>query len=180
MVSATMPKKKAAADRLRLQLSLVVSRSMIDAKSVNGKLRGLSKMLCRGSLNYAASFGIWEVNDLAGESFETIIRGALGNCAVLGGFFEVSPNKAVQSIRNGFLYRGDDGAYPGKNALNSIKFATKVTEVMFEIDTWVTGASQIIGFWLKEGHPFYPVFWEYAYIIESESNCHVFVGSSSD
>lgn len=51
---------------------------------------------------------------------------------------------------------------------------------MFEMDKLVDGADTIMSFWLKEGHPFYPVFWDFAFLIEKNNDAIVFIGSSSD
>jgi hypothetical protein len=35
-------------------------------------------------------------------------------------------------------------------------------------------------FWRKEGHPAYPVFWDFAFVIAGPTEAEVFIGSSSD
>jgi hypothetical protein len=35
-------------------------------------------------------------------------------------------------------------------------------------------------FWLEEGHPFYPVQWDFAYVLAGHNGAEVFIGSSSD
>ena len=44
----------------------------------------------------------------------------------------------------------------------------------------VTKSEQVMGFWLKAGHPFYPVYWDYAFLFEVGNDAFVLIGSSSD
>ena len=48
------------------------------------------------------------------------------------------------------------------------------------IEQSVVGATVIERFWLKEGHPAYPVFWDFAFVIAGPHETKVFIGSSSD
>jgi hypothetical protein len=41
-------------------------------------------------------------------------------------------------------------------------------------------ATLVVNFWLKAGHPAYPVFWGFAFVIAGPRGAEVFVGSSSD
>jgi hypothetical protein len=34
--------------------------------------------------------------------------------------------------------------------------------------------------WFAAGHPYYPVFWDFAFLIERQRDSFLFIGSSSD
>ena len=42
------------------------------------------------------------------------------------------------------------------------------------------GAALLAQFWLRDGHPAYPVFWDFAFVIAGSAGGQVFIGSSSD
>lgn len=153
---------------------------MLDVDQLNADLNGISKSLQIGSLNYSANLKIWEANNSAGKSAGEIVRAALGATAVLGGTFAISEEDAISEILGAFLFAGDDGAHPGQKTLSSERYKKDVSAVMERLRAWIESSSLLIGIWLKEGHPFYPVFWDYAYIVESGSDCHVIIASASD
>jgi hypothetical protein len=39
---------------------------------------------------------------------------------------------------------------------------------------------RVVAFRLKEGHPFYPVFWDFAFLIEIDQESILLMASSSD
>ena len=41
-------------------------------------------------------------------------------------------------------------------------------------------AERVALFWLKNGHPAYPVFWDFAFAAYTDEGVHVLMGSSSD
>jgi hypothetical protein len=133
---------------------------MNDVIWINSKFDEISKALFRGSLNYYASFRMWECDDHAGLSAEEIIKAALGSKATLGSTYLISAEDAMMEIRDSFAYIGDDSSYPGKKSMNSDSFKNKVEEIVNTLLERFRSADQIIGFWLKDGHPFYPVYWD--------------------
>ncbi|NRB82131.1 MAG: hypothetical protein HRU38_26345 [Saccharospirillaceae bacterium] len=48
------------------------------------------------------------------------------------------------------------------------------------LESVLMNASEISSFNFKEGHPFYPVFWDYSYKIVISDKTYILVGSSSD
>jgi hypothetical protein len=52
--------------------------------------------------------------------------------------------------------------------------------VLAHLDHALAAALLVQSFWLKKGHPDYPVFWDFAFVIAGSSAAEVFIGSSSD
>jgi len=44
----------------------------------------------------------------------------------------------------------------------------------------ISDATTIKRFWLKQGHPAYPVFWDFAFVVIGTQQVELFIGSSSD
>jgi hypothetical protein len=55
-----------------------------------------------------------------------------------------------------------------------------VAAVLAELKSKVDVASLLAHFWLQEGHPAYPVFWDFAFVVAGPEGGLVFLGSSSD
>jgi len=115
-----------------------------------------------------------------GSDASTIIKKALGEQAILGNTFSSSAKEAIEEIEKGLAYRGDDGSRPDWEFMDSEAFRKEKKEIMDTLSDMLSSCTQIIGFWLKSGHPFYPVFWDFAYILETKEGAFLLIGSSSD
>ena len=158
-------------DKYKMKINLVEK---------NNQFQSISRRISKNSLNYCASFQAWNAGDISGESVQRIVKQALGANAKVGGTYSINHNEMIDKIEKGFLFAGDEGAHPNLKLIGSASYRAEIAELIKEFDNWLKHADQIIGFWLKDGHPFYPVFWDYAYVIELGTNAYVFIGSSSD
>ena len=86
----------------------------------------------------------------------------------------------MKEVQSCLEYRGDYGSHPGLEFLDSKKSSEMKTQILELLDKLVSESKQIIGFYFKEGHPFYPVFWDFTFVIEHEIDSYVLIGSSSD
>jgi hypothetical protein len=146
----------------------------------NNQFYSISRRIFEDSLNYCANFQIWDAGDVAGESVQKIVMQAIGDSITIGGTYPITHSEAMDEIQNGFFFTGSEGSHPNLPLLESKSYQLEIAEIIKELSNWLKHADQIIGFWLKDGHPFYPVFWDYAYIIEQGKRAYVFIGSSSD
>lgn len=89
-----------------------------------------------------------------------------------------SPQKAASEIMDRVLYKGDIGSGPLE--LESKK--VEITELMNKIFSLINleDAEMVTAFVFKNGHPAYPVFWDFAYDIHSKGQRWIFIGSCSD
>ncbi|HAF43987.1 MAG TPA: hypothetical protein DCK83_03350 [Gallionellaceae bacterium] len=143
-------------------------------------LDSISHRLYVGSLNYSPSFLVVNLKGMAGHSLQKLIDLAIGRAVVIGGTQSASETDLLVSVKDALYFQGDDGSHPDRGYLASVEFQRNAELVMFEMDKLVDGADTIMSFWLKEGHPFYPVFWDFAFLIEKNNDAIVFIGSSSD
>jgi hypothetical protein len=61
-----------------------------------------------------------------------------------------------------------------------VQFTQDRAKALAQLNDFLRGVCRLTSFWLKEGHPFYPVFWDFAYVIEKDGDAFVFIGASSD
>jgi hypothetical protein len=104
----------------------------------------------------------------------------IGDPVKVGGSSPVTMAEINEEIRRCISYKGDDSHGPvDMNAKKGI-----VDKWIDEYLSWINricdGSTMITQFWLKSGHPAYPVFWDYAYFIEQNNASYILIGSSSD
>jgi hypothetical protein len=131
-------------------------------------------------LNYSVDIQLYLAAGMAGKDLEEIVAAALGHSVVIGGAESASFSSLVESLRTALGYSGDDGSHPNREFLSSTKFQGERDKVVEACAGVFEGANRVVSFWLKEGHPFYPVFWDFAYMVEKGDDAYVFIGSSSD
>ena len=147
---------------------------------INSSLEALCTKLGEDSLNYGVRIRLFTSSRMAGRSVSDTVSTALGTAVIVGGTSSTDRAEVVQAIKDGLEYAGDEGSFPNRAFLASDEFQKKKAEVLSFVDGLVADADQLISFWLKKGHPFYPVFWDFAFVIEKGADSFVLVGSSSD
>ena len=116
----------------------------------------------------------------ADETSSDIVRGAFGSDAVIADAASVGIEELVDEVSECLRYAGDDGAGPGPNVTQSGRFKELLVELTTELRLLCMSASRIERFRFKDGHPGYPVFWDFAFLVRTERGSLVLVGSSSD
>jgi hypothetical protein len=104
----------------------------------------------------------------------------LGNDAVVERIQAVTLDEALAEIRSSLSYPGDSGAGPDPETLRSERFTRLLSDLLAEIEAVSRQATRIEQFWLEEGHPAYPVFWDFAFLFTGMSEAVALIGSSSD
>lgn len=147
---------------------------------INKSFKRISRKLFRRSLNYCADFKLFRCEGMAGESLDTVVTAALGNEARVGGAQPTTRNEIMDALQSALRYAGDDGAHPSLNYLDSAKSKEDFDAVIADIEGILDRSDLLLSFWLQSGHPFYPVFWDFAFLIESAEDSILFIASSSD
>jgi len=143
-------------------------------------LSALVATLNSGGCNYTAFLRSYTVPTEPGATSEQLIRAALGDTAVLGGVGTVELEHVVAEVEASLRYAGDSSAGPDPESVRSEHFAELLASLLADILALSEQASRIEQFWLKKGHPAYPVFWDFAFLFTGLSESTVLVGSSSD
>ena len=130
--------------------------------------------------NYSIFLQCYPVSVGPNNGSDDLIRNALGNGAEIEGIQRVSPKEVLIEIEESLCYAGDDGAGIDKKHLDTERFKVLLSNVMLEVHVITSASICIERFWLKAGHPAYPVFWDFAFLFQTRDKAMVLVGSSSD
>lgn len=130
--------------------------------------------------NYQAFLRVYRVPFTPGSSVEWYVSQALGASAIVGKSVAVTGTEILADVEQSLRYAGDSGSGPEPMALRSQRFMELVSGVLSELKHAIAQARWLTQFWLQDGHPAYPVFWDFAYIIAGPTEGFVFIGSSSD
>lgn len=140
----------------------------------------ISVALNEGARNYSVFLHLYQMPMMPTEDALSYIREALGGDVVIGGIEDVSADVMYSEVEESLLFAGDEGAGPSSLVLNSTDFRNLIADLRRRISESVDGSGKIKKFWLKEGHPAYPVFWDFAFMFFGGGSVSIIVGSSSD
>ena len=148
---------------------------------INDSLTATSRKLNRTSLNYCANFQFYVSKEAAGEPLEIVVRTLLGERAEIFMAQAATKIDVIDELKDAFRYRGDHGSHPSLDYLDSPESRFDLDQVICRIQRVLDDSfDDIQSFRLKEGHPFYPVFWDFAFLIRTCADSFLFIGSSSD
>ena len=138
---------------------------------MNDLLRKLEQKL--PGLNYVVSFSFFSSED--GNVFSSLDN------LVIGNLVELTPEYMLSDIESCIRYKGDRGDHPDLKFIASNEFEELVQGVLSHLRN-ISVDSKVWSVVIREGHPFYPVQWDFAYLIVNEFpyKNYLFIGSSSD
>lgn len=143
-------------------------------------LTALADFLSAAGWNYTVFLQRYRVPCTVDMSCEEALRSALGPGVLIDGLRPVSAEEASADIRAALSYAGDSGAGPEPEEMRSPRFAGLLDAVMAEFGNAAAQAHAIDAFWIDAGHPAYPVFWDFSFLLKGEDEAVLFIGSSSD
>lgn len=143
-------------------------------------MSAIEDLLNLGGTNYTVFLRASDVALPGDRPPAELVRAALGTGAIIGGAGSVTCDELVREVRVCLGYLGDSGAGPAPSVVESSRFKELLVILTTELVAVCDGASGIEQFWLKAGHPAYPVFWDFAFLVRKKSVSHVLIGSSSD
>jgi uncharacterized protein (TIGR02996 family) len=136
--------------------------------------------LLLSGINYVVELGICRILRIPDATVEQYVTAALGPNAVVGGFQPVTGIEVLTEVERCLRYPGDIGAGPMASTLRLPKFNRLVREVLTYLERSVAESSAVATLRLIDGHPFYPVMWDFAFAFVKAHWTVVFLGSSSD
>ncbi len=143
-------------------------------------LSKIAALLNSEGINYTVSVWARAGAPAVKVTSSDVVRGAFGSGAVIADAAPVSVDELVHEISDCLGYAGDDGAGPGPNVTQSERFKELLAELATELRSLCNSASRIERFRFKDGHPGYPIFWDFAFLVRTVKGSLVLVGSSSD
>ena len=145
--------------------------------SINDDLDLLANYL--EGLNYTVFLQCYTVEHQRGESETQIVQSALPD-AVLSRIVQTDAATILRKVQRDITYTGDYSHGPQKDVLVAEGYKTLLTKCHNHIQAMLNGADSCWEIGIGDGHPAYPVFWDFAYLIRHGSNSYVLIGSSSD
>ncbi len=148
---------------------------------LNLKLQELCKNLGGAeSVNYSCSTKIYAGNWTEGKGPEELLKEVMGTELSIKNLKASSLTLMLAVIRESFLYLGDPGSHPNTEYFSSAPFGRDLEGILTDFKSLFKDNSNVYSFYILEGHPFYPVFWEFAFLIKSTHKAYIVIGSSSD
>lgn len=127
--------------------------------------------------NYQVWFNVYGPGDAA-MGLADALKALVSKDCELSGVVPSSPEGAISEIMDMVFYKGDAGSGPLELESKKAEIKELMNEVFSTIN--IKNAEMVAKFGFKNGHPSYPVFWDFAYDIHVGGKRWIFVGSSSD
>lgn len=148
---------------------------------INDSFATIAQKLFDNSLNYCANFRLFISKETAGEPINTVVNAILGDKAAIGKSQAATKKEVIDELKDALRYRGDHGSHPSLDYLDSPESRRDFDKVVSAIQRILEESfDNIQSFRLSAGHPFYPVFWDFAFLIQTCDESILFIASSSD
>jgi hypothetical protein len=147
----------------------------------NETLKTIVDCLNRAGWNYTVSMQSYHT--LRGEdaSSSDLVRAALNNRrATIDEVQPATEAEVISEVCRSLTYAGDRSAGPDPSALQGREFIDALAGLTSEIIATAQDSNTIERFKIPEGHPFYPVFWDFAFLFTNATQATALIGSSSD
>lgn len=144
------------------------------------RLTWMANLLNANGWNYTVTLLTWSLPANNGIETADYIRTALGSATIVGKVSPVQGNDVIDTIKYSLTYLGDRDHGPLPEILLSQEFLNLQQTILDDAQQNITQADSSWSFTLLEGHPAYPVFWDFSYILVSRSEVNIIIGSASD
>ncbi len=157
------------------------------ANELNQQLQNICHKL--GGLNYVCSIEVFSGKWIKGKqnpnysksnSIDVIIKSIFGEEARTRNTRDVSFDEMMDIFDSCIGYSGSEGHYPNKKYFKTDGYYHDLNKLKKLIQNFFDNPSKIIEFEFIHGHPFYPGFWEFAFLIKTGDVAFCFIGSSGD
>ena len=141
----------------------------------------ITRALNQGATNYTVFLRQYQLSmDGAGNDLTACVRKAVDSDAEVGGAEQIEVAVLLSEMNDLLSFAGDPGAGPDASVLESKEFLNMLVELRECTSELAGQANRVERFWLKKGHPSYPVFWDFAYFLSNAEIATILIGSSSD
>ena len=154
-------------------------RRLIEVDQINAALTEYCNELGHDSCNYTVTAKLYLSVGPRSRGAHEVVTDVFGPDAKIDEC-ESSLDAVVASLREGFQFRGDAGAHPSLAFLNSSRANAMLRSMEAALEQLFVPYVRISSVEFESGHPFYPVFWDYAYVIQRTNEAYILVASSSD
>ena len=155
--------------------------------SIEQEIKSIFDSICwklnRGAVcNYQASLGLFHASaeDTRNLSEGALVLAILGSDTVANFFRSCTIEEMLLEISECIGWKGDDTSFPNRKYHMKEAYLQDIAKAFSAIRSLLNSGSEISTFVIEKGHPFYPVYWEFAYLIRAAHASYVLVGSCSD
>lgn len=146
-----------------------------------GLLDRITRLLNRDATNYTVFLRLYQFSMAdGGNDVRAYVREAVNAEAEIGGAEKIEVADLLAEMDGLLRFTGDSGAGPHASVLKSEELSDLLAELRESTSEVAGQAKRVERFWLKTGHPAYPVFWDFAYFILKGEAATILIGSSSD
>ena len=131
--------------------------------TIDDALRELESLL--PGVNYVVNFVHYRLPVSSDENPEQYITAALGTKAVVGGIAEITVAEMLTEVNQCLQWPGTTSSCPDETTISLPRLLELVEYVLNRLERRSAKPTLIWSFWLKDGHPFYPVQWVFAYVL---------------
>jgi len=136
----------------------------------------ITGLLNRDAINYTVFLRLYQPSIADCDDPKAFIREALGVSAEIGGAEEIGVVDLLAELDGLLRFAGDAGAGPSDLVLKSKELSDLLNKLNEGILGLTSEVNEIKRFWLKTGHPAYPVFWDFAYIFMKGKTATILIG----
>jgi hypothetical protein len=139
--------------------------------------------LNRGNVgNYLASIGLFSTSteDTSSLSDGELVQKILGSWTVANAFQTSTVEEMLLEIAECIGWEGNHVGFPNREYHNTEAYQRDLANAFSAVRNLFGAAADISSFVIENGHPFYPIYWGFAYLLRAPHKSYVFVGSSSD
>jgi hypothetical protein len=166
--------------RQPITLATAAHASVNDQKMEQRILTEMADLLNSDGLNYSVFLKAYSGAKESTSNISEIATALIGNGVVVSEIRDVDAADVVEEVRQNLSYAGNENASPNGEILASAEFSNLVKSILESIAQLSKSSTGIKALTFAEGHPAYPVFWDFAFLFMSENDCLLLVGSSSD
>lgn len=149
-------------------------------KDFDNQLEDIVDLIHGETLNYVADVVLYPPVSIVSKSIDEIVKAVLGPEAVIRNTSPSNAQDVQEELKYALSYAGYESSHPCKEYVGSEAQKQHLVELSNKLELFLSRAAKITSFNLSSGHPFYPVFWDFAFIIEVADKAYIFIGSSSD
>jgi hypothetical protein len=143
-------------------------------------LTDMADLLNSDGVNYSVFLQAYSGGKGFESGIERIVKRLIGHDVVLSSVHIVNVTEVVETLHQSLSYLGDESAGPGASVHESTEFSRLLESIRDSVVQLSQTAYEIKKFEFTEGHPAYPVFWDFAYLFLGNDQHVLLIGSSSD
>lgn len=143
-------------------------------------LESITRCINQEACNYTVFTQIYNLSCGSIEASSHLIERAIGQDVVVDGFNDVELQALLYNVDRCLTYKEFDSNDSVQGIYDSEELQGLLHELKTDIKNLFNISDKVEEFWFRDGHPAYPVFWDFAYIFRYADRALIFIGSSSD